>query len=247
MMSKRYYWLKLQKSFFDNLFVKILARAPNGDTLIIAYIKLLLLVLESNGHYYYTHFADSINEEISITLNIDTDIINTVLKLLEKGNMIEHVSNDEIIILPVLDFVGSECDSAPRVRESRAKKTEVLQCNTDVTICNTEKETEIKQDTYKELHKENKASAVSDLEKLIYDYGKEAVEKYAERVNQWYKEHGRKLDNEVKVIRDWIEKNKVPRINHDLDKYDFCINLLPPEFEEKNKELKGSVHNGGSG
>ena len=244
MMSKRYYWLKLQKSFFDNLFVKILDRAPNGDTLIIAYLKLLLLVLESNGHYYYTHFADSINEEIGITLNIDTDIINTVLKLLDKGNMIEHVSDDEIIILPVLDFVGSECDSAPRVRELRAKKSEVLQCNTDVTICNTEKETEIKQDTYKELQIENKASAVSDLEMLIYDYGKEAVEKYAERVNQWYKEHGRKLDDEVKVIRDWIEKNKVPKINHDIEKYNCCINMFPNDF---NDDLKGSENNGGSG
>lgn len=50
--------------------------------------------------------------------------------------------NELQIFLPqVLEMTGSETDSARRVRKHRESKS--LQCNTDETSCNTEKEIEL--------------------------------------------------------------------------------------------------------
>ena len=60
--------------------------------------------------------------------------------------------NELQIFLPqVLEMTGSETDSARRVRKHRESKS--LQCNTDETSCNTEKEIELESE--KEIEKEH--------------------------------------------------------------------------------------------
>ena len=48
-MAKRYYWLKLRETFFDELEIKKLRRIAGGDTFTIIYLKMLLLSINNNG------------------------------------------------------------------------------------------------------------------------------------------------------------------------------------------------------
>lgn len=42
MAGKRYYWLKLQVGFFQELIIKQLRTLPDGDSIVLLYLKLLL-------------------------------------------------------------------------------------------------------------------------------------------------------------------------------------------------------------
>lgn len=48
MSEKRYYWLKLYDTFFDNKTSKYLRKLPDGDKLLLVYLKLQLKNLRRN-------------------------------------------------------------------------------------------------------------------------------------------------------------------------------------------------------
>ena len=53
MAGKRYYWLKLQVGFFQELIIKQLRTLPEGDSIVLLYLKLLLKAINTEGIIYY--------------------------------------------------------------------------------------------------------------------------------------------------------------------------------------------------
>lgn len=68
------------------------------------------------------------------------------------------------------------------------------------------------------------APTPSALKKLIYDYGKENVDKYIQRVKSWYAEKGKKIGDLEATVRKWLEQDGIKPIDHDIDKYSFVMN-----------------------
>lgn len=68
------------------------------------------------------------------------------------------------------------------------------------------------------------APTPSPLESLVYDYGQETVDKYVNRVNNWYAEKGRKVSDLYGKVREWLEKDGAPKTDHSVDKYKCVIN-----------------------
>ena len=67
--------------------------------------------------------------------------------------MIELLDDSTIYMNEVNKLIGSETSVAERVRKHR-ENNKLLQCNIDVTNCNTEKEIELEIDIEKDLEKE---------------------------------------------------------------------------------------------
>lgn len=65
MAGKRYYWLKLQVGFFQELIIKQLQTLPEGDSIVLLYLKLLLKAINTEGIIYYQNILPSLtmNEE----------------------------------------------------------------------------------------------------------------------------------------------------------------------------------------
>jgi len=158
-MAKRYYWLKLKADWFGSKLIKKLRRIAGGDTYTIIYLKMQLLSLKNEGKLYYEGIEDDFAEELASDLEEDIENVRVTLNFLHKHKMIEMVEEDEYLLSEVKDAVGSESESAARVRKHRDiinKKEEnqkLLQCNADVTecnalvtACNTEIEKEIEKD-----------------------------------------------------------------------------------------------------
>ena len=154
MNTKRFFWLKLKNDFFDQKEIKMLRRLAGGDTFTVIYLKILLLSLKNDGRIYYDGVANNMVDEIA--LEIDEDIENTqvTFNYLQQKGLIVFNADDEIEISNIASLVGSESDSARRVRKHREKKA--LHCNTEVTpkkhLGNTEIEIELEID--KEIDKE---------------------------------------------------------------------------------------------
>ena len=151
--NKKYYWLKLKRDFFKRHDIRIIEEMPNGKDYILFYLKLLL---ESIDHEGSLRFSDTIpyNEQmLSVVTNTNIDIVRSAMKLFIDLNMMSVFDDQTIYMTEVEKLIGSESASANRVRKHREQQR-LLQCNTDVTKCNTELELELESELKKELDKD---------------------------------------------------------------------------------------------
>ena len=73
--TKIYFWLKIDKKFFDNIFIKRLKTIPGGYTMTVIYIRLMLESLESDCILYYEGYFETIKEELALKLDVSEDDI----------------------------------------------------------------------------------------------------------------------------------------------------------------------------
>ena len=78
--TKIYFWLKVDKKFFDNLFIKRLKNMPGGYTMTVIYIRLMLESLEDDCILYYEGYFDSLVQELALKLDVSEDDINMTMR-----------------------------------------------------------------------------------------------------------------------------------------------------------------------
>ena len=141
--NKKYYWLRLKEDFFNEKQVKYLRSLPDGDKLVIVYLKMQLKSLKTEGFIKYDRILPSCSEELAIVLDEDVNIVKLAVNALIQAKAVEELDDGSLYIIAMQDLIGKEGESAERVRKFRQKqKTLLLQCNDEVTKCNTEIEIE---------------------------------------------------------------------------------------------------------
>lgn len=166
-MAKKFYWLKLMNDFFTQPKIKKLRKIAGGDTYTIIYLKLQLISLKNEGKLYFEGIEENFIEEMALTIDEDPENVAVTVQYLLKQGLLEKSSNDEYLLTETQTLIGSETESAERVRRYREKEKEqkALQCNGNVikgnalvTSCNTEIEIE------KEIEKEIEIEIESERE-----------------------------------------------------------------------------------
>lgn len=149
--NKKYYWLKLKEDFFEEKQIKYLRKLPDGDKLVIAYLKMQLKSLRTEGFIKYDSILPSNEDELSMVLDEDSNIVKLMIQALLQVKAIEILDDGSFYMIAMQDLIGKEGQSAERVRNFRERQKRVaLQCNVDVTKCNTE----IEIDKEKEIDKD---------------------------------------------------------------------------------------------
>ena len=153
MAEKKYYWIKLKRDFFKRHDIKIVEAMPNGKDYILFYLKLLLESVDHDGELRFNDTIPYNESMLSVITNTNVDIVKAAMAVFIELNMIEMLEDGTIFMTETEKMMGSESASAKRVRDHREKQR-ALQCNTDVTKCNTEKEIDIEKDIELEPEKE---------------------------------------------------------------------------------------------
>ena len=176
--TKKYFWLKLKEDFFDDKMIKFLRKLPDGDGIVIIFLKMQLKSLKTEGFIKYDGILPTCEEELALILDEDENRVRYTIAALEKLGAVERWDNDTLYISALQPLIGSESAVAERVRRHRAKKKalesgqalpepeekpelpapekQALQCNGPVTKCNTETEieTDIETEKEKEIEKD---------------------------------------------------------------------------------------------
>ncbi len=97
-MSKRYYWLKLQKDFFTQPKIKKLRKIAGGDTYTIIYLKMQLLSLNNGGKLFFEGIEENFPEEIALTIDEDPDNVKVTVQYLLSQGLIEPCSETEFLM-----------------------------------------------------------------------------------------------------------------------------------------------------
>ena len=169
--TKRYYWLKLKDDFFDEKYIKALRKLPQGDSLVIVYLKMQLKSLKTEGIIKYEGIMPDAVTELALLLDEEETMVRFAIEALIRFGAVERWDNDTFYLSALQNLIGSETQGAERVRKHRALKkaqmaalesgeVKALQCNEVVTPCNIEKEKEREQEKEQEVEvkKEKKES-----------------------------------------------------------------------------------------
>lgn len=213
MADKRYYWLKLGAEFFKDKPIKKLRKLAGGDTYTIIFLKMLVKALETNGYLYYDGVEDDFASEVALDIDEDEENVKVTVNFLMGVGYLIPCDGDSFK-LPHCDIMtGSETSSAARVRKHRNVQ-KALQCNNDVTQCNTdiEKDIDLELEEDKEEDKKKKGTKVpkekpSDVEVIT----KNTVPPPVESVEQYCRERNNGINAEhfcdYYAARGWILKN----------------------------------------
>ena len=87
--TKVYFWLKFDKKFFDNLFIKRLKSVNGGYAMTVIYIRLMLESLETDCILYYEGYFESLFQELALKLDVSEDDINMTLSYFTKCGLIQ--------------------------------------------------------------------------------------------------------------------------------------------------------------
>lgn len=161
-MAKRYFWLKLREGWFRDKRVKKLRTVAGGDTYTIIYLKMQLLSLKDEGKLYFEGVEDDFASEIALEIEEEPEDVKITIQFLMAKGLIEIINEDEYLLTEVPQAIGTEQQSAERVRRYRENK-KALHCNGHVTKCNTEIEIDID----KELDKDIEIESELQLEKEL--------------------------------------------------------------------------------
>lgn len=122
--NKRYYWLKLPTDFFQTDAMAWLEEQENGVYYTNFYLKLCLASINNNGiliRQVGSMFIPYDIKGLSKMTGIGTDTVIVAIELLKKAGLLEIMDNGAFYLTQVEGMVGSETDSAKRMRKSREK------------------------------------------------------------------------------------------------------------------------------
>lgn len=122
-MEKRFFWLKLRESFFNDTYIKVMRTLPNGDSLVITYLKMALYSLNSGGTIEYGELMPSLNEEIAIAINEPVSRVKKTIEVLIKSRAAE-LNGSILCLTEMMKLMGSESTSAERMRKLRSKQSD---------------------------------------------------------------------------------------------------------------------------
>ena len=163
--TKIYFWLKIDKKFFDNIFIKRLKTVPGGYTMTVIYIRLMLESLESDCILYYEGYFDNLKEELALKLDVSEDDIDMTMAYFTKCGLIQ-VDEDKNAELPQAKaLVESETNWANYKREQR-KKAKLEEVQPSLTIsnsCPTEIEKEIEKELEEEIEKKTSSAPTAEI------------------------------------------------------------------------------------
>lgn len=167
--NKRFYWIKLRENFFQQETIDWLMEQENGSAYIVLYLKMCLLTANTSGELIRTIGDMTIPYEpkkISQKTGFDIDTVNVALSLFKHLGLIEETQEGIPVMPEVKNMVGSESESAARVRKYRKKK-KALQSNVDVTNKALQSNVEIRDKSieYRDKSKENREEKVESSKK----------------------------------------------------------------------------------
>ena len=155
--TKIYFWLKVDKKFFDNLFIKRLKNMPGGYTMTVIYIRLMLESLEDDCILYYEGYFDNLVQELALKLDVSEDDINMTVAYFTKCGLIQIDDDGHATLSQAKAMVESETNWAKYKRDQRKnsqnlpKLENVQKLEIVSNSCPTEKEIEIDKELELEL------------------------------------------------------------------------------------------------
>lgn len=230
-------WIKIAINMFDNRKIRQIETMPDGDSLLLIWVKLLCLAgnVNDGGYIYLTKEIPYTDEMLATQFNKPLPTIRLALKTFEQFGMIEVINN--IIFLSSWEkyqntdkLAEIRAQMRARVAKHREKQKllEVGQgdsesnvtCNVTVTQGNAldiDKDIDIDKDKKKSISKkparhkygeyQNVLLSDDDLDKLKAEFPSDWDQRI-QRLSEYMASSGKSYKNHLATIRNWARRDK---------------------------------------
>lgn len=228
-MAKRFYWLKLKENFFQEETIKLLENMENGKDYVIFLLKLKLKTINTNGYLNFKGIMPYNEKMLATITETNIDIVRQALKVFEELALITRLDDGTIYMEQVQNLIGSESESAERVRKHREKLQEMpkeaLHGNGAVTKCNTD--IDIEKEKEKDRDKIPYNKIISRLNQLSGKKYKDNNKTTREKIRSRWREGYRLEDFETVIKKKCAEWGGDPH----MEKYLRPETLFGTKFE----------------
>lgn len=133
--GKRFFWIKLKEDFFNSIEIRRLLNMKNGAKYVIILQKIMLCTVRYGGYLTFQGYEKSLSEQLALVINEKPKEIDFVLHYLDEVNwLLQNSENKNFLgIKPAIECIGSETDSAQRMRNYRTRSERCA--NFDATMC----------------------------------------------------------------------------------------------------------------
>ncbi|MEF2024758.1 DnaD domain protein [Streptococcus dysgalactiae] len=169
--TKIYFWLKFDKKFFDNLFIKRLKNTSGGYAMTVIYIRLMLESIETDCILYYEGYFESLIQELALKLDVSEDDLNMTFSYFTKCGLIQIDENGNAILPQAKSMLEQESNWAKYKRDQRKLEKKMTEldnvqplsnmCPTDIEI---EKELKLDKELELELEQDKEDRFVDVVE-----------------------------------------------------------------------------------
>jgi len=177
-------WIKLAVDIFDNRKIKQIEVMPDGDALIVIWLKILTLAgqINQDGLVYFSKEVPYTEQMLATQFNRPLPTVQLALQTFKAFGMIEII--DDVLMVSNWEKYQS-LEGMERVREQtrlrverhRAKQKQLVgDCNATVTLCNA---VELDKELDKELDNNSNVHLNSSFEVLWEMYPKKQGKKQA--------------------------------------------------------------------
>lgn len=171
-------WIKLFVDIWDNRKIRQIETLPDGDTVLVIWLKLLTLAgnINDGGLVYFTRDIPYTDTMLAAQFKRPLNTVQMALDVFQRFGMIEIV-NDVMLVtnwekyqsLEKMEIIREQ--TRRRVADYRErKKIGNVTCNADVTQCNaTDIDKDIEEDKEKEKRKRKKKDFIAADEMMVDD------------------------------------------------------------------------------
>lgn len=169
--TKVYFWLKFDKKFFDNLFIKRLKSVSGGYAMTVIYIRLMLESLETDCILYYEGYFDNLIQELALKLDVSEDDVSMTIAYFTKCGLIQIDTDGNAKFPQAEALLEQETNWAQYKRKDRKigqipTKLDNVQLMSNQCPTEIEKESEEDTELKQELNLDIKTEAEAENKKL---------------------------------------------------------------------------------
>ena len=203
--TKVYFWLKIDKKFFDNIFIKRLKTQQSGYTMTVIYIRLMLESLDSDCILYYEGYFKTLKEELALKLDVSEEDIDMTLAYFTQCGLIQIDEEQNAELAQAKALIQQETNHASYMRsyrkeqQEKEKKLTMLSDNlTTLSDCKTEieidKEIEKETDINININNNNKTVIGSSLYETLKNIGIHITDRQLEQLLDYVSLDGMSID-----------------------------------------------------
>lgn len=226
--TKVYFWLKIDKKFFDNIFIKRLKTLQNGYTMTVIYIRLMLESLDSDCILYYEGYFETLKEELALKLDVYEEDIDMTLAYFTQCGLIQIDEEQNAELTQAKAMVESETNWAKYKRDQRKQNKDIPileEVQNKETISNS-CPTEIEIDIEKEI----------DINNNNYNYNKTVI---GSSLYETLKNIGIHItDRQLEQLLDYVSLDGIS-----TDMLDYAIEITSKADRPSFKYLKAILEN----
>lgn len=243
MVARKYYWLKLRDSFFDDKKIKKLRSIAGGDTFTIIYLKMMLKSLQTDGVFSYDGLEDTFYKELALELDEDPTNVQVTVDFLLKVGLLEEIG-EEFHLPEVSVAIGSEGGSAERMRrlrqrrsaaeiEDKASQSDAPVTVSDVSDAHGDVEIEKRRDR-EEIEKiREEKTPHGEFQNVLLS------EEEVDKLREWVGDA--KADEAIRYLDEWIEEDPKRKKEYKKKKHYLCIRRWVMSALDERDKRSGAV------